>query len=128
MTIPSENANIMKMLGRYNDYSWDRPEFIPLRINLTSYNAAKQMLDNSQNFNVMWNDGLGYVMGKAGENFCLGGDSVFHKKQKETMAKLLYRDQWHASVKAFYQDITLRLLHQNSCKIAGINQVDITRE
>jgi linoleate 10R-lipoxygenase len=40
----------------------------------------------------------------------------------------LYRDQWHSHVKHFYDYITLRLLHEKSCEIAGINQVDITRE
>jgi len=128
MTIPSENANIMKMLGRYQDYSYDPPALIPPRVNLTSYSSAKHMLENSQDFRVMWDDGLSSVLGQGGRDFCLGGDTVFHRKQKETMTKLLYRDQWHAAVKAFYQDITLRLLHENSCKIAGINQVDITRE
>ena len=44
------------------------------------------------------------------------------------MKKALYRDNWHKEIKDFYEYITLRLLHENSCKIAGINQVDITRE
>ena len=40
----------------------------------------------------------------------------------------LYRDKWQQQIKDFYEYITLRLLREKSCKIAGINQVDITRE
>lgn len=128
MTIPSENANIMKNLGRYHDYSWEKPQFIPPRINIESYSSAKHMLENAQSFRVMWNDSLGFVMGKAGEDFCLGGDTNFHRQQKQTMSKLLYREDWHKSVKAFYHAKTMELIRDKSCKIAGINQVDITRE
>lgn len=86
------------------------------------------MLENAQSFKVMWNDGLGFVMGKTGEDFCLGGDTQFHREQKQTMSKLLYRENWHKSVKDFYEAKTLELVQDNSVKIAGIHQVDITRE
>lgn len=44
------------------------------------------------------------------------------------MAKALYHDNWHQQIKDFYENITLRLLHENSYKLAGTNQVDITRD
>ena len=128
MTIPTENAKTMKNLGRYNDYSYDKPEFIPLRINLSSYSAAQYVLNRAQDFNVMWTKGCGHMVGKGGLDCCLSGDTDFHKKQKQVMAKSLYRDQCHSHVKHFYEYIRFRLLHEKSCKIAGINQVDITRE
>lgn len=59
---------------------------------------------------------------------CRSGDTPFHAKQREIMGKALYRENWHRDIKEFYEYITLRLLHENSCKIAGINQVDVTRE
>ncbi len=67
-------------------------------------------------------------MGKQGLNFMLAGDTSFHAKQRNLMGACLYRDQWHKQVKEFYEYITLKLLTEKSCKIAGINQVDITRE
>lgn len=76
----------------------------------------------------MWNEGLGFVMGKGGERFCLGGDTAFHRKQRQLMQGLLYREKWHQHVKDFYQHITLRLLHEHTCNIAGVNQVDLTRD
>ena len=58
----------------------------------------------------------------------LSGDSEKHTKQRETMGGCLYHDQWKKQVKEFYEDITIKLLREKSCKIAGVNQVDITRE
>ena len=128
MATPTKNASIMKNLGRYDDYSWDSPAQIPDRINLTSYSGAQRVLNNKQGFNVMWTKGFEHMMGKGGLDFMLAGDTQFHAKQREIMHKNLYRDQWHKHVKEFYQQITLQLLQQKSCKIAGINQVDLTRE
>ncbi|KAJ9263257.1 hypothetical protein DTO212C5_7683 [Paecilomyces variotii] len=128
MTIPSENKVIMKNLGRESDYSWDRPALIPPRVNLTSYPAAKIILENAKDFRVTWGEATGFLFGKGGLDFMLSGDTSFHAKQRETMSKSLYRDQWHKHVKEFYEQTTLSLLQEKSCKIAGINQVDITRD
>ncbi|KPI39561.1 Linoleate 10R-lipoxygenase [Cyphellophora attinorum] len=40
----------------------------------------------------------------------------------------LHRDKWQIHVKHFYEYITTRLLHEKTVRIAGINQVDITRD
>jgi linoleate 10R-lipoxygenase len=128
MTIPSENKVIMKELGREADYSYDPPVFTPPRVNLTSYSAAKLVLENQKDFRVTWGEATEFVFGKYGLDFMLSGDDVRHTKQREIMSKALYKDNWHEQVKTFYENITLRLLHENSCKIAGKNQVDITRE
>jgi linoleate 10R-lipoxygenase len=109
MIILSENVKIMQDLGRYHDYDWSTPAYIPIRVNLTSYQSAKYLLKRSQDFTVMWNDVLGFVMGKGGEKFCLGGDTRLHRKQRELMRRLLYREKWHEHVKPFYRDTTLRL-------------------
>ena len=76
----------------------------------------------------MSSDGLEWLMGKGGLDFMLAGDTPFHTKQRELMGASLYRENWHQQIKEFYEYITLKLLTENSCKIAGINQVDITRE
>lgn len=128
MTVPDENAKIMKDLGRFHDYNWEKPSYIEPRVNLTSYSNAKYLLERSSEFTVMWNDGLGYVMGAGGERFCLGGDTIFHKKQRETMKSLIYREKWHQHIKHYYEYITTRLIHEKSVQIAGLNQVDIIRD
>lgn len=128
MTIPSENRKILTSLGRESHYTWERPAPIPPRVNLTSYIGAKYILEHATEFKVTWNDGFDWLMGKEGGNFMLAGDSSFHTKQRQLMRKALYRDQWHQQIKDFYEYITLKLLREKSCKIAGVNQVDITRE
>lgn len=49
-------------------------------------------------------------------------------KQRQIMARALYLDNWHEKISTFYEDITLKLLHEKSYKLAGINHVDITRD
>jgi linoleate 10R-lipoxygenase len=128
MTIPSENRRILKSLGRESHYSWDRPELIPPRVNIVSYPGAKYILDRQQDFRVTWGATTEEVYGTPGARFMLSGDDKIHHTQRETMSKSLYRDNWNRDVKQFYEHITLKLLHQKSYKIAGINHVDITRE
>ncbi|KAL9035212.1 MAG: hypothetical protein Q9180_004979, partial [Flavoplaca navasiana] len=128
MTIPSENRKIMRDLGRELDYSWDRPRYIPPRVNLTSYIGAKYLLEHGQEFNVTWGEALGFLMGKGGLDFMLSGDSKFHSQQKKTMGKALYRENWHQNIKDFYEETTLKLLHKKSYRLAGRNMVDITRD
>ena len=67
-------------------------------------------------------------MGHHVADYCRSGDTNFHAKQRQLMSKALYRENWHQEIKDFYEHITLKLLHENACKIAGTNQVDITRE
>ncbi|KAI9888686.1 MAG: hypothetical protein M1814_006542 [Vezdaea aestivalis] len=128
MTVPSENQKIMRKLGRESHYSYDRPTRIAPRINLTSYIGAKYILEHQKEFNVTWNEGLGWIMDKGGLDFMLSGDTPFHTKQRQLMSKALYKDKWHQQIKEFYEYITLKLLHEKSHKMNGTNQVDITRD
>ncbi|KAH0555975.1 hypothetical protein GP486_006082 [Trichoglossum hirsutum] len=123
-----QNKKILTDLGRVDQYCWDRPAFIPPRINLTSYVGAKCVLENQQKFKVTWGEGFGFLMGKEGLNFMLSGDTPHHASQRKLMAGSLYRDGWHQQVKEFYEYITLKLLREKSYKLAGVNQVDVVRE
>jgi linoleate 10R-lipoxygenase len=128
LTIPSENKKILTDLGRAGQYSWDKPAFIPPRINITSYVGAKCVLEDQQKFKVMWGEGFEFLMGKEGLNFMLSGDTPHNAKQRKVMGESLYRDEWHRQVKDFYEYITLCLLKEKSYKLAGVNQVDVIRE
>ena len=128
MTVPDENRKIMKDLGREDDYSWERPQRHAERTNFTSYKAAKHILEHAEEFNVVWTEPFIWLMGKLGGDFMLSGDTPFHAKQRKIMSECLYRDKWHEQIKDFYEYITLKLLTEHSCKVAGINQVDITRD
>ncbi|KAF2141807.1 uncharacterized protein K452DRAFT_287766 [Aplosporella prunicola CBS 121167] len=128
MTIPSENRKIMRSLGRESHYSYDRPQYIAPRINIVTYPGAKTILEDQDTFKVTWGTTLQELMGKGGSHFMLSGDAPLHANQRQLMAKSLYREKWHEDVKAFYEHITLKLLHEKSFKIAGINHVDLTRD
>ena len=69
----------MRDLGREDDYSWDRPAAAPIRIDITSYRAVKHILEHPKEFNVVWNDGFEWLMGKEGPKFMLSGDTSFRK-------------------------------------------------
>ena len=71
MTVPSENRKIMKSLGRESHYNYDRPAFIPPRVELTSYLGAKTVLDNQALFKVLCGQGCEEFFGKAGARFML---------------------------------------------------------
>ena len=58
----------------------------------------------------------------------LSGDSSYDSKQREIVSKSLESGDWQKQVKAFYEDITVQLLNDKAGKLAGINQVDVTRE
>lgn len=57
-----------------------------------------------------------------------GDGSVPRPDMAPTYASCPSAGRWTQEVKSFYEDITLRLLHQNSYQIAGVSQVDIVRD
>ena len=128
MVIPSENAKILKNLKRDHLFNFDRPEYIPERINITSYGAAKYILENQNRYRVTWGEGLTAVLGELGGKFMLAGDEKLHAQQRKCMAVQLYRPDWKPDVKAFYATMSEKLLAQKSHSVGGLTQVDIVRD
>ncbi|OGM41008.1 fatty acid oxygenase [Aspergillus bombycis] len=113
MTIPSENREIMKDLGRESHYSYERPSYTPPHGNLVSYPNVKLALEREEDFRVVWSGNTPLASAKGGDDF---------------WSKSLNNDQWRNSIKEFYEDITAKLLKEKSGNLAGIKQVDITRD
>ncbi|KAL5334321.1 heme peroxidase [Aspergillus crustosus] len=113
MTIPSENKVIMKDLGREADYSWDKPQFQPPQVNLTSYANVKLVLDQQKEFRVNWADATRLRAGKGGE---------------DVWSKTLSNEQLKKGIKEFYENTTLELLAEKSTNLAGRKQVDIVKD
>ncbi|PYI33000.1 peroxidase [Aspergillus indologenus CBS 114.80] len=113
MTIPSENRNIMKNLGREADYSYDAPRYTEPTPSLLSYDNVKLALDYGKDFRVIWGGLTSVHAGKGGTDF---------------WSKSLDNDQWRTNIKDFYEDATLKLLGEKSCNLAGRRQVDIARD
>ena len=127
-----ENKNILKELGIADRYSWDKPCLIPPLTFITSYAAAKSILDNQTDFKVTWGEAIKFLMRHDdkpyGADFMLAGDNQVNTSSRKMMGAALYREKWHQEVKSFYENITLQLLREKSYKIAGVNQVDIVRD
>ncbi|THC96109.1 hypothetical protein EYZ11_004431 [Aspergillus tanneri] len=113
MTIPSENRNIMKNLGRESHYSYDRPKFTPPHVNLVSYPNVKLALEQEKDYRVVWGGITKLCPGKGGDDF---------------WSKAFNNDQWRRNIKEFYEDVTMTLLQDRSCKLAGIRQIDVARD
>ncbi|KAI9741179.1 MAG: hypothetical protein M1834_002892 [Cirrosporium novae-zelandiae] len=132
LVIPQENKIIHTKLKTVNNYNFEKPTFIPPLIPINSYAACKLVLDNQRDFKVTWGEAIEFLMHRGernlGHDFMLSGDAPANEKSRQTMGKALYINNWQDEVKMFYEDITLKLLHQHSYKLAGVNQVDIVRD
>lgn len=132
MVIPSENRVIMKDLGRLGEYNWETPEPLPQPIMINSYAACKLIMGNKIDFRVTWGEAIEHIMHDSthryGVDFMLSGDCPINLKSREMMKNALYTSEWQRDIKDFYEDITLKLLHQYSYKVAGVDQVDIVRD
>lgn len=118
MTIPSENRNIMKNLGREQDYSYDRPSYTPPRVNLVSHQNAKLVLDSQKDFKASWSRTMTELFGK-GE---------WDAKQRQALGQAFNTEDFPKLVKKFYEETTLRLIQEKGAKLANVNQIDITRD
>ncbi|KAI9838713.1 MAG: hypothetical protein M1838_004543 [Thelocarpon superellum] len=127
-TIPSENKKILTDLGRAEQYTYDRPSYVPPPLNITSYSTAKAILEDQTRFHVTWGEGLEAQIGPIGGEFMLAGDAPVNATSRHLMSDALYRTDWRKEVKEFYENITTKLLKEKSHKIAGVNQVDIVRD
>ena len=132
LVIPSENRAVFQRLGKADKYTWDRPARIPDMTVITSYAASKSILYDQLNYKVTWGEAIEFLMYREGHrygtDFALSGDRSANKQSRNIIIEALHPRDWHAEVKTFYEDMTLKLLHQKSCKLAGANQVDIVRD
>ncbi|PYI22509.1 heme peroxidase [Aspergillus japonicus CBS 114.51] len=132
LVVPSENEKICKDLGRFDDYSWARPSLTPPPQFISSNAACMAILSDQETFKVTWGKKIEFLMRHNnqphGRDFMLSGDKPPNAASRKMMGAALYRDKWESEAKKFYENITLKLLHQHSYQIAGVNQVDIVRD
>ncbi|KAL2835185.1 Psi-producing oxygenase A [Aspergillus cavernicola] len=132
LVIPSENEKILNSLGVAEKYSWGRPKHVPHPPFINSHAACMSILSDQETFKVTWGKKIEFLMQHDnhpyGMDFMLSGDRPPNGASRKMMGSALYRDKWEDEVKKFYEQITLKLLHKNSYKLAGVNQVDIVRD
>ncbi|EGC43242.1 fatty acid oxygenase [Histoplasma capsulatum var. duboisii H88] len=132
LVVPDENREILTQLNFARKYSWDKPARIPHPTMIGSYAACDAIIKNQKEFKVTWGEAIEFLMHKEcnsfGRDFMLSGDEPPNAASRQMMGRALYHGEWEAEVKKFYEQITLKLLHEKSYKIAGVNQVDIVRD
>lgn len=128
MVVPSETKMILTNLGRVQNFSYDRPSLIPSRINITSYEGTQYVLENQDKYKVVLSEGCQFLMDAGGSRFMLSGNLPLHASQKVCMQDQPNKGDWHSHIKAFYSEITNRLIKEKTYKLAGQNFVDIIRD
>ncbi|KAF2479065.1 heme peroxidase [Neohortaea acidophila] len=142
LTIPQgENGmkDILGALGKAHKYSFQYPTPIAQPSVLFTYDACIKVLDNPQAFRAAWGKPMEFLMGKAAKNFMLAGDGPRNVASRNLMTPAMYlgadpftssasKEHWYTAVKTFYEDLTIKLLSENSHSIAGTRQLDIIRD
>ncbi|KAF7720011.1 Psi-producing oxygenase A [Penicillium ucsense] len=132
MVVPSENKNILTSLGKSEKYSYSRPTFTPPPRMIKSHGACMAIMADKETFKVTWGQKLKFILSRDGHSyggdFMLSGDNPPNAQSRKMVGNALYRDQWKSEVRSFYENITLQLLQKKSCKLGGVNQVDIVRD
>lgn len=132
--IPSENLIIQKDLGRAQKYSWTKPAYIPELVAIKSYAACKAILEDKTNWKVTWGEAISFITSQPkkvnGLDFCLAGDGLVNAQSRKIVQRGMYPRNWHADVKSFYENTTIKLLKKYSHKLPGkdIYEVDIVRD
>ncbi|WEW60823.1 hypothetical protein PRK78_006311 [Emydomyces testavorans] len=132
LVIPSENEKILTDLGAAEKYSWLRPGAMSHPTMIFSHGACKAILSNKADFKVTWGEKIEFLMKRNsiqyGSNFMLSGDGLANENSRQMMKEALYTENWLEQVRAFYERITIKLLHTKSHRIGEVSQVDIVRD
>lgn len=127
-TVPSETKRIMTNLGRLDDFDYERPAFIPERINVTTYGGAMQVLESQTKYRVSWDEAFGFLMGDGGRRFMMAGDAAVHAEQRKCLHAQIYKGDWPGHVKRYYSNLMDRLMEEKRYKLAGNTYIDIIRD
>jgi linoleate 10R-lipoxygenase len=120
MVIPQENRKILTSLNRVHRFSFERPRASPPRVDVNTFGGFKQILTNSDNYSVQWQEGLQILSGHAGR--------YMQANDRKTLESLLYKDDWKNVVKNFYARTAEKLLAEKSYTIMGKKHIDIVRD
>lgn len=129
---PAENLVIQTNLDTAKLYDWNPPKVTPEVVSIDSYDAVVKILNDKTNWKVTWGDSIEFLVSQPneryGDTYCLAGDDNANEESRKLVMKALYPNDWKKEVKAFYQDITEKLLKKYTYQIGGANCVDITRD
>ncbi|KAM3478595.1 hypothetical protein MY5147_002107 [Beauveria neobassiana] len=128
MVTPAENRKILANLGRADWFNFDRPSYVPEKIDIISHTAFKHVLGNDATYHPDWKQGLGYLMNERSLETMLAGGPDLHAIQRSSVGASLFGQEWKSAVKQFYNNLAEKLMAQHSYQIAGQTQIDIVRD
>ncbi|KAF2749194.1 heme peroxidase [Sporormia fimetaria CBS 119925] len=128
MTIPSASLERFKDLEKAHLYDFTKPKTTHHPHFIFEYKIATEIMKNQTDFKVTWGKAMEFLMGSHASDFMLAGDQPANTASRKMVEKALYIDSWHTQVRDYYTTKTRELLKEKSCKIAGMNQVDIIRD
>lgn len=126
MVIPSETEKILKDLKRDHLFDFSRPSRVQKEAEVSSYEAAKRILESQDNYRGAWYDGL-QPLAEQGKSK-LSHDATVHDSRRREASQPLCTADLLSHVKAFYRKVTSDLLEYNSYDLAGNKMVDIVRD
>jgi hypothetical protein len=138
-TVPTEMKSILQDLKKDHKYKFERPTPIPEKEMIVTYEAATKIMNDQDTFKTTWGRTIEFLMGPEAKKFMLAGDEPVNAESRVLMENALYQgessraipkgnEKWLREVKAFYENITTKLLEQKSYKLGAINQVDLIRD
>ena len=128
MVIPSETEKIQKDLKRAHLFDFSRPTRIHPHLEVNTYSAAKDVLENTGAYRSTWHGELQRLLVSTGSKVTLSGDSMHHDSQRHAAHQELYTSDIHDHVKEFYRKTTERLLAENSYSLGDHKFVDLVRD
>lgn len=134
LTVPDENLVIFKSLDLADKYSWDRPTRAPLVPIITSYAAAKKILEDKVNWKITLADSISFLTSQPkkenGLNYCAAGDDPVNAESRKLVMSAIYPQDWYQKIQRFYEDNLDQLLDKHSFKLPDTKsrQVDIVRD
>jgi linoleate 8R-lipoxygenase/9,12-octadecadienoate 8-hydroperoxide 8R-isomerase len=129
MTIPSEMKIVMKTLGRYDQFNWEKPSKLPDTQVAFSYAACKAIITNVDAFKVTWGGNMEYLIGPSGKQFMLQSGGPKDTEVRKAIQQSLYANgKWESSVRQYFETATAHMLQKKQYQLANFNQVDIVRD
>jgi cytochrome P450 len=129
MTVPLEMTKVLKDLGRYDQYNFEKPTRLATTSVAYSYDAVKAITRNQEIFKVTWGGSLEYLVSPSAKTRV-----ARHTVQNDGNARSLLIDslhsdgKWPKTVRKFFEESTLKMLRQKAYRLANLNQVDIVRD
>ncbi|KAK0649852.1 heme peroxidase [Cercophora newfieldiana] len=128
MVIPSETEKIQKDLKRAHLFDFSRPARIHTPPKVTTYDAAKAVLGNTDAYRSTWHAALQQLLADGGSKVKLSADSAHHDSQRSAAQQELYTTDVHDQVKQFYRKTSERLVSESSYNLAGRRFADVVRD